>query len=113
MMIELAELDIIVHNDDVSAKLHSLRVYYSATRNKHEASRKKSGSGRDDVIKVKWPYYEKLSFLNENLTPRRTTSNLQSNSDERCDSPSSIENATLSGEQKERLRNRIQCSRKF
>ena len=44
---ELAELDIIVHNDDVSAKLHSLRVYYSATRNKHEASKNKSGSGQD------------------------------------------------------------------
>ena len=33
-------------------------------------------SGTDEVIKLRWPYYEKLSFLNDYLQPCQTFSNL-------------------------------------
>ena len=56
---------------EIQNKLHSLRVYYSSQRNKLEYSKKKSGSGTDEVIKIRWPYYEKLSFLNDYLQPRQ------------------------------------------
>ena len=55
-------LGISVTSDDVLAKMHGLCVYYSATRSKAIASQRKSGFGVDDVLKVKWPYHEKLFF---------------------------------------------------
>ena len=35
-----------------------------------------SDSGTDEVIKIRWPYYKNLSFLNDYLQPRQTFSNL-------------------------------------
>lgn len=64
-----------ISDEDITAKLHSLRVYYSTLRNKREKS-KSSGAGADQVYVVKWVYFEMLSFLNDNLQPRKTISNL-------------------------------------
>ena len=41
----------------------SLRVYYSTTRNKQEQAKRKPGSGKSDLKRVKWPYYIWLTFL--------------------------------------------------
>ena len=60
---------------DIQTKIHSLKVYYCATRNKHDSS-KKSGSGTDDIVHIKWPYYHLLSFLSDSITSRKTVSNL-------------------------------------
>ena len=76
--------------DDVNAKIHSLRVYYSTLNNKREQS-KRSGAGADEVYKIKWPYFEMMSFLKDNLQPRKTVSNLtleSNNNIESDDTPS-------------------------
>lgn len=44
-----------------------------AEKNKTEQS-KVSGSGADDVYKSKWQYFDRLSFLADNVTPRGTSS---------------------------------------
>ena len=58
--------------------MHSLRVYFSAQRNKLISS-KQSGAGTEDVHKVNWPFYEPLMFLNDNLVSRSTKSNMTQN----------------------------------
>ena len=58
--------------------MHSLRVYFSAQRNKLISS-KRSGAGTEDVQKVNWPFYELLMFLNDNLVSRSTKSNMKQN----------------------------------
>lgn len=109
---ELRDNGVLVSPEDVMGKMHSLRVYYGSTRSKAEASKKKSGSGRDDVIKVKWHFYDKLFFLNDNLTPRTTVSNLQTEvndfDEDSCGSPSSCystENLPISKKSKRKRSN--------
>ena len=75
MQDDLKETGIEVSVDDIQSKMHSLRVYFSSQRSKYEAS-KKSGAGADQIYKIKWPFYESLSYLHDNLIPRNTFSNI-------------------------------------
>ena len=59
--------------DEISTKLNSLKVYYSATRAKHEAA-KVSGNGTDEIPAIKWLYYRLLAFISDSITPRKTLS---------------------------------------
>ena len=95
MQDDLKEIDIEVSVEDIQGKMHSLRVYFSSQRSKYEAS-KKSGAGADQIYKIKWPYYESLSYLHDNLIPRNTVSNIvaHATSDQNgdvytCDNPPS------------------------
>ena len=63
---------ITVPNYDISSQLHSLRVYFSATKIKVDQAH--------EIPKVKWPFYEKLFFLSD-ITPRNTVSNLGQSSE--------------------------------
>ena len=65
---------------DISTKLNSLKVYYSATRSKHE-SLIKSGIGAADIPPIKWPYFRFLTFLNDSITPRKPMANIHLNSE--------------------------------
>ena len=65
--------------DDVLKKINNLRCYFVAEKNKIEHS-KSSGKGTADVYKTKWQYYETLSFLSDNVTPRKNHSNLRKRS---------------------------------
>ena len=60
---------------------------------------KKSGSENDDVIKIKRAFFNKLVFLNDNLQPRKTFSNIVHDDDYKPESPASliasIENPSL------------------
>ena len=60
----------------ITEKINSLRIYYVAQRNKLEHS-KLSGVSEVDSFKVKWKYFESLSFLNDNVTPRYNHYNLK------------------------------------
>ena len=60
--------------EQIGKKMISLRSYYSSVRRKYEASRK-SGAGTDEVAVPSWPYYESLSFQDDNYKPRQTVSN--------------------------------------
>ena len=71
----LEESGIVADTKEIGSKLHSLRVYYSAQRGKLE-NWKKYGSGTDDVKKIKWAFFDILAFLNDNLQPRQTFSNI-------------------------------------
>ena len=64
--------------EEISSKMHSLRVYFSAQKNKLILS-KCSRAGTEDVYKVNWPFYEPLMFLNGNLASRSAKSNMTQN----------------------------------
>ena len=57
--------------EEISSKMHSLRVYFSAQRNKLISSRR-SGAGTEDFHKINWTFYESLMFLNDDLVSRVT-----------------------------------------
>ncbi|XP_053390822.1 uncharacterized protein LOC128553672 [Mercenaria mercenaria] len=62
----------------INTKIKHLRSYYAKELSKVRKSTK-SGSGTDDVFKSKWPYFASLdAFLNAQITPRQSTSNLDS-----------------------------------
>ena len=83
--------------EEIETKMHSLRVYYSSTRNKLEQSKRKSGSGAADVIKVKWAHFGSLSFLNDNLKSRQTITNLTT------DDAGTSRNDSMQSSKKQRL----------
>ena len=62
--------------DDIQKKIHNLRTYFNAERNKEESS-KSSGKGADDVYHSSWQFFVQLAFLNDNVAPRTTHSNLR------------------------------------
>lgn len=55
--------------------MKNLRTYYSKELGKVKDSQK-SGAGTDDLYKSKWPFFNRLEFLRDQVIPRRTTSNL-------------------------------------
>ena len=59
---------------DVKAKINSLRMYFSRELTKKSTTSRKSGSGRDEVFKSKWPYFQSLEFLRDSIAPRKTMS---------------------------------------
>ena len=63
---------------DVKAKINSLRMYFSRELTKKSTTSRKSGSGRDEVFKSKWPYFQSLEFLRDSIAPRKLTSSLVS-----------------------------------
>lgn len=52
-----------------------LRTYYGKETGRERSSRT-SGKGTKDVYLSKWPFFASLHFLRDNITPRKTTSNL-------------------------------------
>ena len=54
----------------------SLRTYYGKEVGKERGS-KTSGAGAKQVYISKWPYFKALDFLRDNITPRKTVSNLE------------------------------------
>ena len=84
----------ILHENGIEAtvkqimnKIHSLRDYYLAQRDKEEAASKKSDSGRDDLYTSKWLFFQPLSFLRNNLIPRLTETNLKQSQIETMQNP--------------------------
>ena len=69
---KLGPTGIFATTTEIQNKLYSLRVFYSSQRNKLEYSEKKSGSSTNEVTKIRWPYYEKASILNDYLQPHQT-----------------------------------------
>ena len=61
--------------EEVNKKMNSLGSYFVAEKNKTHQSRV-SGAGVDEVYRSKWQFFESLSFLADNIAPRRTESNL-------------------------------------
>ena len=61
--------------EEISSKIYSLRVYFSAQRSKLISS-KHCGAGTEDVHKINWLFYEPLMFLNDNLVSNSTKSNM-------------------------------------
>lgn len=63
--------------NDIMAKMKSLRTTFVAELNKIKQS-KKSGAGVGQIYKPSIWYFERLYFLNDHVTPRRGTSNANS-----------------------------------
>ena len=58
-------------------KMARLRTYYGRELGKEKASRT-SGKGGEEVYNSKWPFFNMLHFLRDNITPRKTQSTMQS-----------------------------------
>ena len=68
-----------VDDAQVVAKMTSLRSYYSAQKNKEKSS-KASGVGTDNVYVSTWKFMKDLTFLSDNIMPRKTISNISTHS---------------------------------
>lgn len=53
----------------------SLRTYFGKEVGK-ERNSKITGTGRKEVYTSRWPFFKSLQFLRDNITPRKTTSNM-------------------------------------
>ena len=62
-------------DEDVTKKIKSVHTQYS--RELQKFKERPTGTGTDDVYKSKWPHFEELQFLQDFITSRATTSNLQ------------------------------------
>ena len=58
-------------------KMSRLRTYYGRELGKEKASRS-SRRGGNEVYNSKWPFFNMLHFLRDNITPRKTQSTMQS-----------------------------------
>ena len=54
----------------------SLRSYYCQLRSQYKSAKTKSSSGTADIKKPTWPFFNSLKFLDENLTVKGTSSNI-------------------------------------
>lgn len=57
-------------------KMGCLRTYYGKEFGKEKAS-KISGTATKNVYVSKWPFFTSLHFLRDNITPRRTSSSME------------------------------------
>lgn len=71
---ELKESVLVADTKEIGCKF-SLLGCYSAQRDKLK-NLKKSGSRTDEVKTIKWTFFDKLAFLNDNLQPRQTISDI-------------------------------------
>ena len=53
---------------EIEKKLRKLQTQY--TWEKQKTKKTKSGDGADDVYKLKWPYFQQLSFLEQFITAK-------------------------------------------
>lgn len=70
----LKDSNIVATTQQIAKKLTDLKNYYGGQRRMVEGS-KTSGAGADDVYVSVWKFYEKLEFLSDAFTPRKTKSN--------------------------------------
>ena len=63
--------------NEVKAKIHHLRGYYSKELQREKAS-KKSGSATNEIYQSTWPHFNSLHFLRDVIIPRKTQSNIVS-----------------------------------
>jgi len=68
-------------SEDLQKKLSALRTYYGKEIGKERSSRT-SGKGTKEVYLSKWPFFASLHFLRDNITPRKTSSNLDTDMSE-------------------------------
>lgn len=67
-----------VTEQQVTAKMTSLRSYFCAQKSKEKTSRT-SGAGTSQVYESQWKFIKDLEFLSDSVTPRKSTSNLNRN----------------------------------
>ena len=68
-------------SEELQKKLSALRTYYGKEIGK-ERSSKTSGKGTKEVYVSKWPFFASLHFLQDYITPRKTSSNLDTDMSE-------------------------------
>lgn len=66
--------------DDVKAKIKSLRSTYGRERKKKKV--KKTGTGMDDTSTKTWRFFESLRFLDDFTIPKSSQSNIVKVSDQ-------------------------------
>ena len=62
---------------EVASKIKSLWSQYAREKVKYLARAKKSGSGVDDVMQIKWTHFKALKFLDSSLKARTSKSNME------------------------------------
>ncbi|KAI4466551.1 hypothetical protein MML48_2g00003459 [Holotrichia oblita] len=88
---KLHELEPGATNKSVVTKINSLRSAFRKEEKKAEAS-KKSGASADSIYKLLLWYYDLFDFLHDQHTPRASSSNLDSETEEQsADNPLPVE----------------------
>ena len=64
------------NEENVSKKRARLKSYYCQLRSQYKSAKTKSSSGTADIKKPTWPFFNSLKFLDENLTVKGTSSNI-------------------------------------
>ena len=70
-----------IEDAQITEKIKSLRSYYG-TENWKEKVSKASGTGTSDVYVSSWRFINDLDFLNDNLLPRKSYSNIDLETEE-------------------------------
>ena len=70
-----------IEDAQITEKIKSLRSYYG-TENRKEKVSKASGTGTSDVYVSSWRFTDDLDFLNDNLLPKKSYSNIDLETEE-------------------------------
>ena len=76
---------------EIKRKMRSLTQYHQLKREQERPS------GSASQKKPKWPFYDRLSFLNDNVTPKQTISNFSSRLASSIGSPPSHPSSSIPG----------------
>ena len=86
-----------IEDAQISEKITSLRSYYGTEKRKEKVS-KPSGAGTSGVYVSSWRFINDLDFLNDNLIPRKSYSNIDLETEEAFPSRESGENISVKSE---------------
>ena len=78
-------------SEELLKKFSALRTYYGKEIGKERSSRT-SGKGTKEVYVSKWPFFASLHFLRDNITPRKTSSNLDTDMSEEKENEADVHN---------------------
>ena len=73
---EISE-ELAISEDQVTKKMASLRSCYCRLRSSYNAAKTRSGSGTSDIKKPNWIYFDMLKFLDDDLMPEGSSSNVK------------------------------------
>ena len=78
-------------SEELQKKFSALRTYYGKEIGKERSSRT-SGKGTKEVYVSKWPLFASLHVLRDNITPRKTSSNLDTEMSEEKENEAVVHN---------------------
>ena len=66
-----------ITEDDVTKKIKNIRSQYGRERQKVVRTKKKTGTGLDEIYIPKWSHFDRLRFLDDFLLAKTTVTNIE------------------------------------